>query len=87
MVWGDKVSVFQRRHYNALAAEFRASRIEIDAMNSAVSEAYYWKTIQWEDMVCDLAGTFGRDNAGFSLEHWYRATGYQRRPDGAMYVV
>jgi hypothetical protein len=80
------MSKFQRRHYNVLAAEFRASRVEIDQHDIA-SDVHFWKVQQWEDMVCDFAGIFGQDNAGFNLERWYRATGYQRRPDGAMYVI
>ena len=81
------MSVFQRRHYDALAAEFRASREEISECFKPESGAYYWKVVQWEDLVCDLAAMFGQDHAGFNLERWYRATGYQRRPDGAMYVI
>jgi hypothetical protein len=78
---------FQLRHHQAIAAELRASRLEIDQKHATGNNAYFWKVQQWEDMVCDLAGMFGTDNSGFQLERWYRATGYQRRPDGAMYVV
>lgn len=81
------MSKFQRRHYNVLAAAFRASRLQIDVTHNYANATHYWKVQQWEDLVCDLASMFGRDNAGFNLERWYRATGYQRRPDGAMYVI
>ena len=77
---------FQRRHYQAIAAEMREARRMIDQTHDIGSDTNFWKVQLWEDMVCDLAGMFGRDNPGFQIERWYRATGYQRRPDGAMYA-
>lgn len=78
--------MFTRRHHQKIAAEFRASRVEIDETHDVNSDAYFWKVLQWEDMVADFAAMFGNDNSAFDLDRWYMATGYQRMPDGSYYA-
>jgi hypothetical protein len=53
----------------------------------AGSDWYAGRQRMWSECVHAVAQAFASDNPRFDYHRFYMAAGYDRRPDGAMYVV
>lgn len=75
-----------RKHYQSIAWELRLAHPSTTDLDPA-SDGYFWREKQWQTDCVAIARVLAADNGRFDYGRFYRAAGFELRPDGSMFPM